>query len=273
MLCGCSRKREPKLAAEDPTVPGSQWRHHCCWFCSALVTWAHRPSQGPLSLLAQHSSDPSTGRWEGPGKGPEKTLLLFSWAGVCPRFYHCSKPALHTGLWLLLSAAQPALKNWDVCMCAPAEGVGRLGFQLCLCSFAPMDDWHCSGGPPGQALSPGWLSLKSLSLSSPSASRAKQHDKVRHGWFSIDSLASNFLQCTKTRQLSHCLCTEVSGVLHTTGYSLSVCLSPCTCTEGPQQMQGWKMAKGGSCMSSLELVCVWCMSSLELPAHYIPEKN
>lgn len=127
---------------------------------------------GASLLLAHQPPDPSTQRWEGPGKGPEKTLLLFSWAGVCPPFYHCSKPALHTGVWLPLPAAQPALKDY-VCMCAPAEGWEGWTF---ICAGSSLHPWVRD-----TALGARWPSWTGPEPRQALPARQSSGDRVRHG--------------------------------------------------------------------------------------------
>lgn len=109
-------------------------------------------------------------------------------------------------------------------MCAPAEGWEGWTFTCAGSSLHPWvrdtalgARWPSWTGPePRQA-------LPTVPLPSPQPARQSSGTGSDMGDFSNDSLASDFLQWTKTRQLSHCLCTAVSGVLHTNGCSLSVC--------------------------------------------------
>lgn len=176
---------------------------------------------GPLSLLAQQPPEPSTQRREGLGRGQRKHCCYFRGPVSVLGFITAQSQLCTQGLGFSFLQHSLCLKT-EMCACVHLLR-GRKGWAF-KCVWAPLHPWMADTAlvalldrPWAQAASP------QDPDPSPSASKAKQHDKVRHGWFSIDSLASNFLQCTKTRQLSHCLCMEVSGALHTSGYSLSVC--------------------------------------------------
>lgn len=105
-------------------------------------------------------------------------------------------------------------------MCVPAEGGEGWTFTS---ACAPLHPWMTDTAlvalldPPEPR-----LALPKLPLPPPQPARQSMTRSVMSD-FSNDSLTSDFLQWTKTRQLSHWLCVEVSGVLHSSGCSLSVC--------------------------------------------------
>lgn len=221
MLCGCSRKREPRLAAEDHSVTWSQWRHHCCWFCSALVTWAHRPSQGLCPCLHTSHQTPANGDGRALGMGRRKCCFYF-YGPVSAHGFITAQRQLCTQSFGFPFLQHNLHLKAGMCSCVHLLKGGKVGLSpvlalLCTQGWLTLLWWPSWTDPEPR------LALPKVPLPPPQPARQSSMTRSHMGDFSNDSLANNFLQWTKTRQLSHCLSIEVSGVLHTTGCSLSVC--------------------------------------------------